>query len=40
MESALWALNLICLAYMCFWAIKQDDQEDKKQEKPVKGKRK
>lgn len=35
MESALWALNLICLVYMCFWAIKQDDienQDDTKDE--------
>ncbi len=35
MESALWALNLICLVYMCFWAMKEDnieDQEDAKDE--------
>lgn len=24
MESILWAINLVALVYLCFWAIRQD----------------
>jgi hypothetical protein len=27
MESALWAINLCAVVYLCFWAIKTDDKE-------------
>jgi len=27
MESALWAVNLCAVVYLCFWAIKEDDKE-------------
>lgn len=27
MESVLWAINLLALAYLCFWAIRQDKIE-------------
>ena len=27
MESALWALNLFAVVYLCFWGIKADDKE-------------
>ena len=26
MESALWAINLCAVVYLCFWAIKEDDK--------------
>ncbi|WP_269801497.1 hypothetical protein [Colwellia sp. Bg11-28] len=27
MESALWAINLCAVVYLCFWAIKEDNKE-------------
>jgi hypothetical protein len=27
MESALWAINLVVLVFVCFWAIRQDKLE-------------
>ena len=30
MESALWALNLCAVVYLCLWAIKEDDKEVEK----------
>ena len=24
MESALWVLNLVFLAFLCFWAVRED----------------
>jgi hypothetical protein len=27
MESFLWAVNLCAVVYLCFWAIKADDNE-------------
>lgn len=27
MESLLWAINLIVVVYVCFWAIRQDKLE-------------
>jgi hypothetical protein len=27
MESALWAINLVVLVFVCFWAIRQDKAE-------------
>lgn len=28
MESALWAINLVVLVFVCFWAIRQDKAEN------------
>lgn len=27
MESALWAVNLCAVVYLCFWAIGEDNKE-------------
>jgi hypothetical protein len=29
MESLLWALDLLAVAYLCLWALKQDKGKDK-----------
>ena len=37
MESLLWALDLIAVAYLCLWALKQEkrkDQAAREKEKP------
>ncbi|KGJ94708.1 hypothetical protein [Colwellia psychrerythraea] len=30
MESFLWAINLCAVVFLCFWAIKADDEEVEK----------
>ncbi|MET3118370.1 hypothetical protein AAKU64_002602 [Undibacterium sp. GrIS 1.8] len=32
MESALWAMNLVAVVYLCFWAIRQDKQEQAREQ--------
>ena len=32
MESALWALNLCAVVFLCFWAIREDNKEIKARE--------
>ena len=29
MESGLWALNLLAVVYLCFWALRQDSPPSK-----------
>lgn len=29
MESALWVINLVFLAFLCFWAVREDKEQDK-----------
>ncbi len=30
METALWALNLIAVVYLCFWAVARDSDQPAK----------
>jgi hypothetical protein len=32
METLVWAVNLLAVTYLCFWALKQNDTENGKRE--------
>mgnify|MGYP006929041547 CR=1 FL=1 len=36
METIIWALDLVAVAYLCLWALRTDKAEEK-QDKPQKG---
>lgn len=36
METLVWAVNLVGVTYLCFWASKQDDTKNKKNTKSRK----
>ena len=35
MESVLWAINLLAVVYLCFWALKQDSLPEEPPPAPV-----
>lgn len=41
MESALWVINLLFLAFLCFWAVREDKNEQDKnaQDKKTPGRK-
>lgn len=36
METVLWALNLLAVAYLCFWALRADGALPSKKKKKAK----
>lgn len=36
METLVWAVNLVAVTYLCFWASKQDDTENTNKSQPGK----